>query len=139
MNEVLRLSGDNDCSVEIERSLSDAFDVLLIVRVRCRGCAATIDTWIGRDAWLAFAQALSVLEETRRGEALLDSPSPGELNIVVRSLDPAGHMGIEGSVGTRTYDGEALLRFSVFSFDPSQLVDFARGARSIAAAVTAER
>jgi hypothetical protein len=34
-----------------------------------------------------------VLEERRQGEARLESMSPGELLIVVRSTDRAGHMG----------------------------------------------
>ena len=70
--------------------------------------------------------------EASDAEAKLDSMSPGELSLVVRSLDRAGHMGVEGSLGVRTFEAEAALRFSVLSFDPSQLPPLARAARALA-------
>jgi hypothetical protein len=104
----------------------------LLVRVRIRGFAAETDAWVERAAWLGFAQDLGILEVRRQGEARLESISPGEVSIVVRSLDHAGHMGVEGTVGTRTFDSKVSLKFSVLAFDPSQLVALVHDARTIA-------
>ncbi len=111
--------------------IADAYDVLLLARARFRGFSAEIDCWVQRVAWLAFAQDLTVLEERRQGEARLESMSPGELAMVVRSTDRAGHMGVEGTLGSRGYDHTASLQFGVLAFDPSRLPAFAYGARAI--------
>lgn len=58
--------------------------------------------------------------------------SPGELLLVVKPVDDAGHLGVEGHVGKRTYGTEVLLQFSPFTFDPLQLAPFARMARQTA-------
>lgn len=139
MNEVLRLAADDADFVEVECVLDDSFDLLLMVRVSCRQFTATIDTWVARDAWFAFAQQTTILEETRKGDAHLESMSPQELDLTIRALDPAGHMGVEGTVGTRRFDGEAVLKFSAIGFDPSQLVAFTRAARRVSEALGAAR
>jgi hypothetical protein len=131
----MRLSSDNGDYVALQRSDVDAHDVLIVAAVSRSGFSATIDAWISAGAWHSFAQQLSVLEELRQGKASVASLSPGELELTVRSLDRAGHLGAEGLVGIRTFDSEVCLTFSAFAFDPSQLPAFAREARSIAAAI----
>jgi hypothetical protein len=129
----MKVSSDRGDFLEVERSGSreDALDLLLVVRLRFRGFAGEIDTWVHRVAWFGFVQDLVILEERRQGEAKIQSISPGELSLVVRSLDPAGHVGVEGSLGVRTFEADAALRFSVLPFDPSQLPPFARAARAL--------
>ncbi len=80
---------------------------------------------------MGFVQDLGILEERRQGEAKLESMSPGELSIVIRSLDAQGHMGVEGTVGTRAYDADASLQFSALAFEPSQIVALLHDARAI--------
>ena len=135
----MKLGSDSGDFVELARQDGDAYDVLLNVSVRRAGFSATADTWVSAEAWHAFAQQLAILEERRQGEARVESISPGELLLVVRSVDRAGHLGVEGQIGTRTYDTEVSMHFSVFAFDPSQLPGFARSARDISAAVAAPR
>jgi hypothetical protein len=106
-------------------------DLPLFVRVARDGFAAETRTWVERHDWFAFAQALSAMEECRSGEAHIASMSPNELSLTVKVVDRRGHMGIEGSVGKREFDREILLRFSVFAFDSSQIVELARDARRI--------
>lgn len=133
----MRVSSDSGDFVELERDSAQddpRGDLLLFVRVRRAGFSAEIDTWVQQTAWFAFTQELVILEERRQGEARLESMSPGELSLVFRSLDRTGHVGVEGVVGTRSFDREVTLCFSVFSFDPSQLVTFARQARALSAA-----
>jgi hypothetical protein len=121
--------------VEIERAESgaDAHDLLILVRARFHGFAAEIDAWVQRATWLGFTQDLVILEERRQGEAKLESISPGEISLVVRSIGRAGHMGVEGMLGVRGHDYSASLQFAVLAFDPSELPAFVDGARAIAA------
>ena len=103
----------------------------VIVSVTRAGFSRSIDTWIQAEVWHAFAQQLAVLEDRRQGEARVESISPGELRLVVKSVDRAGHLGVEGHVGTRRFDAEVSLRFSMFTFDPAQLAACAREAREV--------
>lgn len=136
----MRLRSDNGDFVElIIGGHGDAYDVRVMISVSRAGFTATADTWVSAAAWHAFAQQLSTLEERRQGEARVESISPEELVLVVRSVDRSGHLGVEGRVGTRTYDTTVSLRFSVFTFDPSQLAPFARQACDISAAIVALR
>jgi hypothetical protein len=129
----MRIESDSGDFLEIERAdAADACDLPLVVRLKYRGFTATIDCWVQRTAWFAFAQDLSILEQRGQGEAKVESTSPGELSISIRSLDRAGHMGVEGTLGIDTFEAEASLRFSSMAFDPSQLVRLALEARGIA-------
>jgi hypothetical protein len=130
----MRLQAESGDFLEIEPADAgaDAHDVLLVARLRYRGFTAEIDAWVQRVAWLGFTQDLVVLEVRRQGEARLESMSPGELSIVIRSTDRTGHMGVEGTLGARGYDYTASLQFGVMGFDPSQLPALVYGARAIA-------
>ncbi len=96
-------------------------DVLLSVRVRHGEFAGATEAWILREAWDAFIAEIRALEARRRGEARLQSISPGELRLRVFALDRAGHMAVEGEVGTLHHGREASLRFAPIAFDPSLL------------------
>ena len=134
----MKVWADNGDSLEIERATSDvdSYDVLLLVRVQFHGFSAEIDTWVLRAAWLGFTQDLGVLEERRQGEAKLTGMSPDELSIAIRSIDRAGHMGVEGTVGARSYNYSASLRVAVLVFDPSQLPALVHDARVIASGLS---
>jgi hypothetical protein len=106
-------------------------DLAIIVRVSRDGFTCETKTWILRHDWFAFTQQLSILEETRSCEAHVESMSPGELALTVKSIDGLGHLGIEGVVGKLEFDRELKLQFSLFAFDPGQIVEFARDARKI--------
>jgi hypothetical protein len=129
----MRLESDSGDFLEIQRADGplDAYDLLLVVCTRFHGFAAETEAWVKRPAWMGFTQDLIVLEQRRQGEAKLDSVSPEELAIVIRSIDRAGHMGCEGMLGVRGYGYNASLQFSVLVFDPSQLPAFVYGAREI--------
>src|SRR4051812_35109063 len=111
----MKLGADDGDFLEISAADSGggAFDVLLIVGARFRGFTASIDVWVSRTAWMAFVQELVVLEECRQGWATLEGISPGELSLVIRSTDRAGHMGVEATLGARGYDYRTSLQFDV--------------------------
>ena len=96
-------------------------DVLLTVRVRYGDFAGATEAWILREAWDTFIVALRALDERRQGEAPLQSISPGELRLRAFAVDRAGHMAVEGEIGTLHYMREASLRFGRIEFDPSLL------------------
>jgi hypothetical protein len=128
----MRIPCDSDFYLSIERALPSDDDVCVVVEVRCPGFTGRIDTWILRDAWIAFCNQLEALEGRRRGEAVVESISPNEFRLTVRSTDSAGHMAIEGLLGYRGVKGETLLTFSPMSFDPSTLPALLAEARAIA-------
>jgi hypothetical protein len=130
----MKVCAENGDFLEIERAESevDAYDIHLLVRVQFHGFSGEIETWVLRAAWLGFAQDLGALEERRQGEAKLEGTSPDELSLVIRSIDRAGHMGVEGTVGARGHNYNASLRVAVLAFDPSQLRALVHEARVIA-------
>ncbi len=100
-------------------------DAYLVIRVLAAGFAGHNDLWVFADAFRSFCQALIKLERERRGEAVLDSMSPEELHLVIRSVDSLGHMSVEGSTGCHVMREHSEHWHSVtfgFEFDPSQLV-----------------
>ena len=132
----MKLTSDSGDFVELEpRSEPGDADLALVVRVSRDGFIGESKTWIERHGWFAFAQDLTILEGRRAGEARVVSMSPGELELTVKSLDRQGHLGVEGLVGRREFDREISLRFSVFTFDPSQIGPFAATARRLSEAL----
>ena len=120
--------GDQDAALEITVAEvepptphSTGGDVTVVVRVRYDDFAGAIDAWILRDMWSDFLDALRTLEARRQGEACLRSISPGELDIRIFATDRAGHMAVQGEIGTLHVGREASLRFGRIPFDPSLL------------------
>ncbi len=100
-------------------------DAYLTVRVSSSGFRGQNELWVLAAALRSFCQSLVALERDRRGEAVLESVSPDELRIVVRSVDSRGHMAVEGYTGYAVqregFRPWHSVRFG-FEFDPSQLV-----------------
>ena len=132
----MKVVSDAGDFVELEpRFAAGDADLALTVRASRDGFLGETKTWIERHAWFAFAQALTVLEEQRSGEVNVQRMSPGELNLTVKAIDLMGHIGIEGMIGRHEFDRHVELRFSVFVFEPSQIVAFARDARQVSEAL----
>ena len=128
----MKLTSDDDDFVELEpRWKAGDSDLALIARVSRNGFAGESETRVLRHGWFAFAQALTVLEEQRAGEASVESMSHGELALTIRSVDRTGHPGVENPTNVREFDHEISLRFSLFTFEPNQIMHFAQGARRI--------
>jgi hypothetical protein len=86
-----------------------AGDSRFTVRVRMTGGETSFRAeswaWVERGVLAEFARQLRQLEDLRQGSASLESMSPGELELDIRSLDPAGHMGVFGQVAHSCYGG----------------------------------
>lgn len=68
---------------------------------------------------------LVTLEHKRQGEAMLNSISPEELQLAVRSVDSRGHMLVEGFTGYNVMRENCHPWHSVhfgFEFEPQQLL-----------------
>lgn len=106
-------------------------DAYLMIRVSSAGFTGRNDLWVLGSALRSFCHALVALERTRCGEAVLESISPNELRLLVRSVDLRGHMLVEGVTGYQVQHENSQTWHSVqfgFEFDPSQLL----GAVSVA-------
>jgi len=72
-----------------------------------------------------FALRLKELDTARQGIATLESMSPDELAMTIRSVTGRGHLAVKGRLGARIYAGEAgPYSHSVeigFEIDPSLL------------------
>jgi hypothetical protein len=107
--------------VEAPTPQSTGGDVRLTVRVQYGDFAGAADAWVLLEVWDAFLADLRSFERRRHGEARVRSLSPGELVLRIFATDRAGHLAVEGEVGTLSIGREALLRFGPIAFDPSLL------------------
>jgi len=105
--------------------LASRGDAYFTVRVSSGGFTGHNDLWVLAEALRSFCHSLVALEHDRRGEAVLESVSPNELRIVIRSVDSRGHMAVEGFTGYEVQRENSRPWHSVafgFEFDPSQLL-----------------
>ena len=119
---------------------SQGGDVRVVARVRIREFAGAADVWVSRDAWSGFLSRLADLERERRGDAVLESISPGELRLRLFAIDRAGHMAAEGELAVYYYDAagsaNALsLRFGAAEFEPTLLPALLKELRAAAPVV----
>jgi hypothetical protein len=87
--------------------------------------SADCSAWVSAPNLITFLEQLRLLEETRKGAAVLESMSPGELRLEIRPHDCAGHMAASGQVGQWVYNRTGERHWSVvafgISFCPSEL------------------
>ena len=100
-------------------------DAYLTIRVSSEGFTGHNDLWVHSSVLRSFCQALFALERDRKGESVLESISPDELRMVVRSIGSRGDMLVEGLTGYEVQRENSRpwhsIRFG-FEFDPSQLL-----------------
>jgi len=119
--------------IELERISDDLptpGDVRLKVSVCIKEFAGSYeDVWIEKDELKRFLLDLIKLEETREGEARLESMSPDEFWMEFRTIDRAGHMGVEVQLKRFQYSESKLWPRMVvggFEFDVSTLPQLVR-------------
>jgi hypothetical protein len=99
-------------------------DSRLAVLVTSSGFSGRGHPWVTGAALRSFCTALVALEHNRRGEAAMESMSPGEMVLRIGSVDSCGHMAVEGSIGCHVHRDHSNPWHAVhfgFEFDPSQL------------------
>src|ERR1041385_1925493 len=93
-------------------------EVWVTIGVQVEAFTASLASCVVRTDWDAFLDALRSLEDRRRGEAVLRSADPRELEFRVYASDSAGHMAIDGELRRIDVPGSPVFRFSGISFDP---------------------
>jgi hypothetical protein len=117
----MQIEGD-DGWVELRRREDDeAFDV----RVSVGDFAGQNPRiWIDANDQRRFLDDVRRVDKQRKGEARLSSMSPHEFELIVRVVDRAGHVSVEGLLARLRYSGNRhdrlLLKFS-FALDPTML------------------
>lgn len=118
------------------RSAGD-FEYSLRVRIAAfRGVFQGETTgWIDLATLVAFTEDLHRLEQRRVGSATLESTSPGELLLEIRTTDRAGHVAAVGRVGLRgLVDGRAAEGSTIsfhLPFCPTTLLELVHEFRSL--------
>ena len=115
-----------DLDMQEEDDLPSKGDAYLTIRVASNGYTGENDLWVDHRSFFSFCSALSDLECSRTGEAVLESMSPGELHLRFHSVDSCGHIAVEGLTGYDVQREHSRFQHSVqfgFEFDPSQLLE----------------
>jgi hypothetical protein len=110
--------------LEEARSAYDSGDVLLSVVVESHGFKGQSEVWVLKEEISRFARAVTELNQSLCGRAVLRSVSPGELQIEVLSVTSRGNLAAQGSVGHHVYEEERMYWHSVsfgFEFEPREL------------------
>src|SRR5262245_1048363 len=125
---ILRFSDDTnfvELAVAIEEDAPQAVgDAYVTIRVQSAGFIGHNELWVCASCVRAFCSALAALDKTLRGEALLRSVSPRELDLRIASADSLGHMVISGSTGYHALLSHRSYWHAVqfgFEFEPQQL------------------
>lgn len=116
-------------SAQVEADGADA-DAWVSVDVRLEGFLVGITSRVARSDWDAFLQALSALEETRRGEAVVRSAEGSELYLRIFAKGSAKHVAIEGGLSRLDLLGAPVFRFGAVEFDPASLPGLLRELRT---------
>lgn len=127
--ESLRFSNGEDfvelhLQVDEDSSLPGHADAYVTMRVASAGFTGHNDFWIHADALRNFAANLVGLDGSLSGQAHLESISPNELNLMVRSVSSRGHLAIAGSLGYEVRRENSAFWHSAafgFEFEPAQL------------------
>jgi hypothetical protein len=130
----MRITSSNGDYLSIDKIDIDPqrVGIQLAVQVRQGDFAGAARVWVQIREWERFVESLTRLENDRRGEAVVEAMSPGELLLKVRATDRLGHVAVEGLVGHRGVERATALSFSAIDCDPTRLADIVRAAKQIA-------
>lgn len=109
-------------------------DALITIHAQSHGFSGQDEVWVSAAALTHFRDSLRQLDNTLRGEATLESLSPGELKVRLYAVNPRGLLAIEFALGRWVREPEASHWHALsggFTFEPQQL------ARAIATPWTA--
>ena len=119
---------DIDLQLECDSSIPSYGDALVSIVVSSNGYLAKNQIWVSQEELRNFNIGLSLLEEKRKGEAVLSSMSPGELFLKVYAYNGLGHIAISGETG-HLIVGDVNFNHSIkfgFTIEPEQLVKLSK-------------
>ena len=109
-------------------------DYIVAVDARVYGFRGHSDGHVVLEEFKKFAKDIVALAKSRKGQAHFSSAFPGFFDVTVRSTDSTGHLGVFGSLASKSgtdFDEEQRLQFSLH-FEPSQIENAARALRALA-------
>lgn len=110
------------CEEVLPPHLPSSGDIRLAVRVVSHGFSGEYDqVWVGAGEFRRFLAALRELEAARQGAAAIEALSPEEFQLVVRTIDRAGHLTVEGRLGRWVFARYWQAIVFGFEFCPSLL------------------
>jgi len=128
MNEILLQQGANKVVIgllsEETEELPNKGDLYLGIKITSNGYSGENDLWVLSGDFKEFCKALAILNEKRKGEAVLSGISPNELEIRIHSVSSLGHMAVSGYTGYEVLGENRFFLHQVkfgFEFDPTQL------------------
>ncbi|WP_219033254.1 hypothetical protein, partial [Shewanella algae] len=81
------------------------YDCNLLVSLKTAHSFVTQEVWVDGYEFKCFLNDLEKLQLSLNGEASLTSESPGELLILVKSVDKSGHFAFQIELGKQTFIG----------------------------------
>jgi hypothetical protein len=96
-------------------------DYLVAISAETDGFKGHADGHVAGSCWTKFSRELVALNDSRKGEAKLESAFPGEFSVRIGAANRRGHMSVSGTLGfSRGEWPRQCLEFG-FEFDPTQL------------------
>lgn len=114
---------DNTSKLEIDLASWDG-DAYINVIIDSRGYCGENDLHISAGEFKQFCRYILSLQRTLKGQAVLNSVFPDELNIVIKPHDTQGHISIIGKCGYHIHTSYGCNWHSVefgFEVEPQQL------------------
>ncbi|OOG40588.1 hypothetical protein B0E51_08040 [Rhodanobacter sp. C05] len=113
-----------DVAIKQGQSAQNHGDAFVTVNLSSGGFGGQCGAWVSGPEFSAFRAALVSLERSLKGEAMLESISPGSLKFKIYPANNRGHLAIEGSTGHHVFEERKNFWHSVsfgFTFEPQQL------------------
>ncbi|CZF82773.1 WapI family immunity protein [Grimontia marina] len=129
-------NGENFIELEVQLETDTALpsygDALIGIVVSSNGYIGKNQVWVAKEELELFSASLRELEKHRKGEAVLNSMSPDELNLRIYAYDGVGHLAIEGTTGHQVAGSVSFNHSIQFGFivEAEQIVRMASSAWS---------
>ena len=99
----MKIGKDNYVDINIiefgEKNLPSKDDVHLAIKIKAYSFLGQNDIWVEGKNFCLFCSQLIDLEKNRKGEAVLKSISPNELELKIYIADEVGHFETKGKIG----------------------------------------
>ena len=109
-------------------------DYLVRTTAKLMGFSGHSEGHVVKDVFEQFAEDVAALNKIRKGEARLESAHPGEFELIVRSVDGAGHLGVFGKLNfTSTQNRKEIQKLEfALEFPPEQIESAAKALNEVA-------
>gem|GEM_PF-5741955 len=105
----MQINFNNSDSLEIELLSRGAanyiYDCNLLVSLKTASSNSIQEVWVDGYEFKCFLNDLEKLQSSLNGEASITSDSPGELLILVKSVDTSGHFALQIELGKQVFIG----------------------------------